>query len=293
MNDRFLYSKNKYSSAFTIVELLIVVVVVAILAAISIVSYNGITAQAEESALKSALQTASNKVLIEQVKGGVYPENLPSDIETDTGIYTLQYTGGQSYCITAFSKKNTDKAFHVSSEEGGIQSGKCDEHLAIGEIETTPEACFEFNPSSKTITYYYYNEGNNSANPACPRDVVIPSKIGGVDVDIIGHGSFRDRQLTSVTIPSSVYLISDTAFESNRLTSIAIPDTVVAIDILAFRDNQLTSVFIPDSVDDIAPTAFESNQLGNVSLPSHLSSHESDPDLSFSDNPNLTFTIRP
>lgn len=41
---------------FTIVELLIVVVVIAILAAITVVSYNGITAQAEDSALKTALK---------------------------------------------------------------------------------------------------------------------------------------------------------------------------------------------------------------------------------------------
>lgn len=45
--------ENKKQSGFTIVELLIVVVVIAILAAISIVAYNGITERARTSAAKS------------------------------------------------------------------------------------------------------------------------------------------------------------------------------------------------------------------------------------------------
>ena len=40
------------NQGFTIVELLIVVVVIAILAAITIISYAGITARANESAIK-------------------------------------------------------------------------------------------------------------------------------------------------------------------------------------------------------------------------------------------------
>jgi len=41
---------------FTIVELLIVVVVIAILAAITIVSYNGVQAQAKRSAIASSVE---------------------------------------------------------------------------------------------------------------------------------------------------------------------------------------------------------------------------------------------
>ncbi len=46
------------SRGFTIVELLIVVVVIAILAAITIVSYNGISRQAKNSALQSDIASA-------------------------------------------------------------------------------------------------------------------------------------------------------------------------------------------------------------------------------------------
>ena len=43
------------SPAFTIVELLIVIVIIAILAAITIISYNGITNRTKESSLKTEL----------------------------------------------------------------------------------------------------------------------------------------------------------------------------------------------------------------------------------------------
>jgi len=46
---------------FTIVELLIVVVVIAILAAITIVSYNGITNKANDTAIQNDLDTLRKK----------------------------------------------------------------------------------------------------------------------------------------------------------------------------------------------------------------------------------------
>ena len=57
-----MWVKNKHQiSGFTIVELLIVVVVIAILAAITIVSYNGITSRANTSAAQSAANTVMKK----------------------------------------------------------------------------------------------------------------------------------------------------------------------------------------------------------------------------------------
>lgn len=58
---------------FTIVELLIVVVVIAILAAITIVSYNGIASQAHDAAIKSDLATLKNKIEIYSSQEGDFP----------------------------------------------------------------------------------------------------------------------------------------------------------------------------------------------------------------------------
>lgn len=58
---------------FTIVELLIVVVVIAILAAITIVSYNGITNRANASASKATASTWQKKVELYYSEVGNYP----------------------------------------------------------------------------------------------------------------------------------------------------------------------------------------------------------------------------
>ena len=54
--------KNNYQLAFTIVELLVVVVIIGILATISVVSYNGIREKAQIALLKSDLKNSSTLI---------------------------------------------------------------------------------------------------------------------------------------------------------------------------------------------------------------------------------------
>ena len=66
-------TKLQQERGFTIVELLIVVVVIAILAAITIVSYNGITRSANASSAKSTLATTQKKIEAYNAEEGRYP----------------------------------------------------------------------------------------------------------------------------------------------------------------------------------------------------------------------------
>lgn len=85
---------RKQRRGFTIVELLIVVVVIAILAAITIVAYNGITANAKESALKSDLTTAAKKLHVAKVEDGSFPGAKPGFMSAN-----LAYAGGgNAFC---------------------------------------------------------------------------------------------------------------------------------------------------------------------------------------------------
>jgi len=67
----------KQRDGFTIVELLIVIVVVAILAAITVVAYNGIQARANLASVQSDLTSLARKYELFFVDNGRYPNSVP------------------------------------------------------------------------------------------------------------------------------------------------------------------------------------------------------------------------
>jgi type II secretion system protein G len=83
---------------FTIVELLIVVVVIGILAAIVVVAYNGVTSSAHDSTVKNDLATIGKKLELYKVENGAYPiDNTQleaADFTVTQGSYTLVNSAG-------------------------------------------------------------------------------------------------------------------------------------------------------------------------------------------------------
>ena len=151
---------------------------------------------------------------------------------------------------------------------------------------TPPDSCFGF--TAGTIIEYYSNEGNNIANPACSKDVDIPSTIAGQPVTSIGYTAFSGDQLTSVTIPNSVTSIGGYAFIGNLLTTVTIPNSITSIANGVFILNQLTSVSIPNSVTSIGSRAFANNMISTLIIPNNVTSID---EFAFGNNRLVSVTI--
>jgi len=131
--------------------------------------------------------------------------------------------------------------------------------LVWSQQEYTPEEHFRAVPiyggkSVRIISYIGDHEGGDFWNweeyDPIKMDwrINIPPQIRGLPVTHIGHNAFRNRNLTSVSIPNSVTHIGRMAFFGNQLSSVTIPDNV-SIGENAFNCNPLTSVTFGNNVN--------------------------------------------
>ena len=133
----FCYTENTMwakQKGFTIVELLIVIVVIAILAAITIVAYNGIQDRAKSSKASTALNQAAKKLRLFQVDNAdQFPATLADAGVSDTSDTTYQYSANNAaspatYCVTVTTGATS---YYQSSTSGAMQGGICPGHNLV------------------------------------------------------------------------------------------------------------------------------------------------------------------
>ncbi|MES2630409.1 MAG: prepilin-type N-terminal cleavage/methylation domain-containing protein [Patescibacteria group bacterium] len=154
---------------FTIVELLIVVVVIAILAAITITAYNGIQNRAKASAAQSAAAQAAKKVATNFILNS---ETYPAygDLESITGLKPssdnstpYQYTVSidqKTFCLTTTT---SNLSYYVTNTNSNPTVGACPTHNLNGVITNTITNLMP-NPSVETASTGWALNANLSPN---------------------------------------------------------------------------------------------------------------------------------
>lgn len=166
-----------FKKAFTIVELLIVIVVIGILAVIIVVSYNGITNSAQLASIQSDMVQQARKLRLYSVQNNdTYPANFTAantagflkdtSISSGTSIdwrsdHYLVSPDRKNYCasvsILSGGKDSADLTYSISSTSGGQPiKGICVENLA-----TNPGA----NPDGNT-NEWQVRFGSNGSWPS-------------------------------------------------------------------------------------------------------------------------------
>lgn len=113
------------TSGFTIVELLIVIVVIAILAAIAIVSYNGIVDKAHVSTMQNNLSQSFSTLANFNTEKGAYPASqAAAGLKADTGV-ALTYIPGPSNTSYCLQVSGYSHDYYITEANSAPKDGTC------------------------------------------------------------------------------------------------------------------------------------------------------------------------
>lgn len=122
--------KNK-NTGFTIVELLVVIVVIGILAAITIVSYTGISKKANEAVVMSDLASNKKKMALYFAQYGSYPTSLDGSncalLPNPDTNYCLKFSPG----VSLGSYVGSISSFSMSANGNGVSFGITDSSAPV------------------------------------------------------------------------------------------------------------------------------------------------------------------
>ena len=149
---------KKINSGFTIVELLIVIVIIAILAAISIVAYNGIQNRANNTTIETDMTNTAKKIELFKIDKSNYP--LPSELDSigikvSKNSYALR--NNFYYCISADSQSYAIGAISKTNQSYQILNG------SVSKVSSTDSAAVCLLVGQSTWSTNWAATGQNSS----------------------------------------------------------------------------------------------------------------------------------
>jgi prepilin-type N-terminal cleavage/methylation domain-containing protein len=140
--------KRQQQKGFTIVELLIVVVVIAILAAITIVSYNGIKVRAQNAATTQAIADTYKSVALFDAENGRFPLTTAELATTGIRINKTAFFGGTNTFVYCYLPDGSQAAF-VAAGVGGSANGALWSYSSNGGLKTMTSTEWGSSPAQR------------------------------------------------------------------------------------------------------------------------------------------------
>ncbi len=158
--------KYKQNLGFTIVELLIVIVVIGILAAITIVAYNGVQNRANDTAVQADLRNIGGKINEFKAINDKLPvpasDLAGMNLKVSRNAYGAHYTpaaGNENnliYCYTSLTNSNATFILVAAAKSGNVYVYKDGGvKVGVGPLVTFTNTCTNNDPAMVTGSWFY------------------------------------------------------------------------------------------------------------------------------------------
>jgi hypothetical protein len=102
------------------------------------------------------------------------------------------------------------------------------------------------------------------------KSIVLPDKIDGLPLAIIGKRAFKEKGLEYMLLPEGISTLEDEAFSKNPLDEAILPGTVRSLGIAVFYKNRIQRLQLPRGLKTIGDFCFYGCAIEKLRLPACL-----------------------